>query len=383
MKRVACCIVAAGALLLVVAQAAAASTTRQRIVALAQRELGYREPGNFCTKFGPCELWCSLFLTWVWRQEGIPIPSLAFTGDVYNWARASTYVEGPRHTPRPGDAVLFGTGPATVATSVHTGIVEAVYPGYLVTIEGDVVHNVLRFVVPMRDPQRIGEPGPIYAYASPGARTRVAGAAARAAAVRTFPALSPAVIGRQAAMSGAAERPLARTIAALRAFQHMPYRMPNARINWTGVNRQGLVEVLVTSKMPLSYARHAWRRFLHRFDDAGHAYQVFFQAAPGAPVAGSPPSISGVPLEGQTLAESHGSWSSGPSAYAYQWEDCDSSGQSCSPIGGATSETYTLTASDVGHTIRVQESASNPDGVGQPATSQPTSVVVGLPAGLG
>ena len=48
-----------------------------------------------------------------------------------------------------------------------------------------------------------------------------------------------------------------------------------------------------------------------------------------------------------------------PTAYTYEREDCDSSGQSCPPIGGATGQTYTLTAADVGDTIRVQEVASN------------------------
>ena len=41
----------------------------------------------------------------------------------------------------------------------------------------------------------------------------------------------------------------------------------------------------------------------------------------------------------------------------------------CSAITGATSQTYTLTAADVGHTIRVQETASNAGGSSSPATS--------------
>ena len=131
----------------------------------------------------------------------------------------------------------------------------------------------------------------------------------------------------------------------------------------------------VTSAMPVSYARRAWQAFLHRFDDAGHAYTVSFQAPPDAPVDRSAPSISGSASQGQTLTESHGVWSNGPTAYAYQWEDCDISGQSCSAISGATGQTYTLTAADAGHTIRVQEIASNPGGAGQPATSAATAVV--------
>ena len=38
----------------------------------------------------------------------------------------------------PGDAVLYGTGPQSAATAVHTGIVAQVWPdGAVVTIEGD------------------------------------------------------------------------------------------------------------------------------------------------------------------------------------------------------------------------------------------------------
>ncbi len=38
----------------------------------------------------------------------------------------------------PGDDILYGTGPQTVDTSVHTGIVAQVWPdGAIDTIEGD------------------------------------------------------------------------------------------------------------------------------------------------------------------------------------------------------------------------------------------------------
>jgi hypothetical protein len=102
---------------------------------------------------------------------------------------------------------------------------------------------------------------------------------------------------------------------------------------------------------------------------------VSFRAPPDPPVDAIPPSISGTPSEGQTLTEFHGEWSNGPTAYTYQWEACDISGQSCAPIGGATGETYTLIGADVGHTIRVQEVAGNTGGTGQPAVSAPTEVV--------
>ena len=97
--------------------------------------------------------------------------------------------------------------------------------------------------------------------------------------------------------------------------------------------------------------------------------------ADGAPVESSPPSISGAAIEGQTLTEMPASWTNSPTSYGYQWEDCDSSGSACSPIAGATGQMYTLTASDVGETIVVQETASNAAGTGNPAVSDATAVV--------
>ena len=106
----------------------------------------------------------------------------------------------------------------------------------------------------------------------------------------------------------------------------MPYRTADVFINWTGVDKRGLVQVSVNTQMPMSYAINAWEAFLRRFDDAGHAYTVTFDAPPDPPAASSPPSIAGTASEGQTLTESHGVWSNGPIAYTYQWEDCDLSG---------------------------------------------------------
>jgi len=89
----------------------------------------------------------------------------------------------------------------------------------------------------------------------------------------------------------------------------------------------------------------------------------------------TPPSISGITTQGQTLTESHGSWTNSPSRFTYQWERCDRSGRSCSAIAGATARTYPLTAADVGDTIRVQETASNTHRSHRPAISAPTGVV--------
>jgi hypothetical protein len=75
------------------------------------------------------------------------------------------------------------------------------------------------------------------------------------------------------------------------------------------------------------------------------------------------------------LTEALGSWSNAPTSYSYQWEGCDSAGTNCVPIADATAQVYALIASDVGHTIRVQETATNAAGSSTPAVSTATSIV--------
>ena len=87
---------------------------------------------------------------------------------------------------------------------------------------------------------------------------------------------------------------------------------------------------------------------------------------PPPPANTAPPTISGTAQQGQTLTEDNGSWTNEPTSFAYQWQQCDSSGASCVAISGATSQTYVPVAADVGHTLRVQETASNAGGASTP-----------------
>ncbi|HLG93182.1 MAG TPA: hypothetical protein VKY15_09415 [Acidimicrobiales bacterium] len=94
--------------------------------------------GLYCNPYGPCEPWCALFATTAWEQAGVLIPHFAFVGDVYFWAAANGQLLSPLQLASPGDAVLYGTGPQTVDTAVHMGIVGEVWPdGAVVTVEGD------------------------------------------------------------------------------------------------------------------------------------------------------------------------------------------------------------------------------------------------------
>jgi hypothetical protein len=87
------------------------------------------------------------------------------------------------------------------------------------------------------------------------------------------------------------------------------------------------------------------------------------------------PTISGKAVEGQTLSEEHATWSEPPAGYAYQWQRCNSSGNDCSSISNARTQTYVLTAADVGFRIRVGESARDAEGAVTPSVSEPTAVV--------
>ncbi len=91
-----------------------------------------------------------------------------------------------------------------------------------------------------------------------------------------------------------------------------------------------------------------------------------------APSATQAPTISGVPVVGQSLVASAGVWSGAPTAYAYQWATCTSG--TCSPVSGATTTSYSPRSSDVGRTIRVTVSASNGGATGSASSAQTAAV---------
>jgi hypothetical protein len=62
-------------------------------------------------------------------------------------------------------------------------------------------------------------------------------------------------------------------------------------------------------------------------------------------------------------------------SFTYQWYDCDSAGNNCTPISNATSATYQAAAGDVHQTLEVWVTATNAGGFAVTAKSAPTAPV--------
>ncbi len=115
------------------------------------------------------------------------------------------------------------------------------------------------------------------------------------------------------------------------------------------------------------------------FIGVSYGHQIGGIAVGGPPANTAAPAISGYVQQDHTLIEDHGSWLNGVSSYSYRWQRCNSTGGGCSSIAGATHSTYGLKSADIGHTIRVQETASNASGASETVTSAHTSKVLPLP----
>jgi hypothetical protein len=97
-----------------------------------------------------------------------------------------------------------------------------------------------------------------------------------------------------------------------------------------------------------------------------------------APASTALPQLSGTAQAGQALTTGTGSWSGQPTAYAYQWQRCSSTGSACTNMAGATSTMYTLSTADVGATLRATVTASNAGG-STAATSAASGPVAAAP----
>jgi hypothetical protein len=100
---------------------------------------------------------------------------------------------------------------------------------------------------------------------------------------------------------------------------------------------------------------------------------------PATPSNTAAPVVSGTAEQGQALSATTGTWSNSPTAFAYQWLQCDGSGSNCAGIAGANASAYTPASGDVGRTLRVTVTASNAGG-STAATSAQTAAIAAPPA---
>ncbi len=122
----------------------------------------------------------------------------------------------------------------------------------------------------------------------------------------------------------------------------------------------------------------SWKTGTSFKDCPASVYVTSGATPPPPPTTLAPPGVTGLPVEGQSLTGSTGTWSGAPTSYAYQWQDCNALGEGCLNIGGATGSTYKLTAGDVGATARLVVKATNAGGSGE-AASLPTALVTAAP----
>jgi Ca2+-binding RTX toxin-like protein len=90
------------------------------------------------------------------------------------------------------------------------------------------------------------------------------------------------------------------------------------------------------------------------------------------------PQIFGQNIVDQTLSIDSGTWDgSPPLAFTYSWRRCNPPGDisSCVPIAGATTNSYTATTADIGFTLRVWITGTNPAGTDVGITNHTFPVV--------
>jgi hypothetical protein len=103
-------------------------------------------------------------------------------------------------------------------------------------------------------------------------------------------------------------------------------------------------------------------------------------AGASAPVNTSPPSITGSPLEGESLSASTGEWSgTAPITFSYQWLRCGDS--ECVAVAD-DGPTYVLGAADVGSRLEVEVTAANVAGQVSARSGATATVVQSIHDGL-
>ncbi len=161
---------------------------------------------------------------------------------------------------------------------------------------------------------------------------------------------------------------------------------------WESCNTAGegcsSIEGAVASSYAIAHEEvgHTIRVRVLARNEAGAASATSTQTAtvvPSPPVSTAPPVVSGEPKDEKTLTASTGTWTGSPTiTYTYQWEACNTAGESCANISGATTATFAIGHDDVGSTLRVVVTATNSAGSTSKGSQASVVVVPSPPANI-
>lgn len=125
---------------------------RERIVAIAAKEIGVREATDnndgprveeylAYTDLGKGYAWCAAFVSWCYGKAGRDAPRNAWSPALFPNVRCYTKEQIQREAVRPAD--LFGIYSQRLGRINHVGIVWKLEGRYILTVEGNVANRVL------------------------------------------------------------------------------------------------------------------------------------------------------------------------------------------------------------------------------------------------
>lgn len=162
-------------------------TQKEKVIQIAQAEIGYKEESNGWTKYGQWYQenvakvagfstadWCNMFLTWVFNQadamDGEVYPNTSPQGSAcpycLDWFEEKGCRTGADDMPQPGDLVFYRWNENTSYID-HIGLVEKVEGtnadnAVMTVIEGNKSNQVARRVVSYRAKEVIATVRPKY-----------------------------------------------------------------------------------------------------------------------------------------------------------------------------------------------------------------------------
>lgn len=141
---------------------------RNKIVSIAQKEVGYKEQGTNQTKYGQWygmqDEWCAMFVGWCANEIGVLdslIPKMAYVPSMVNWFKEKGQYKARGVYPTVGDVIFFDYNHN--GTSDHVGLVEKCENGIVTTIEGNKNNMVQRCTYRVNSNDILGYGVPEYA----------------------------------------------------------------------------------------------------------------------------------------------------------------------------------------------------------------------------